>query len=80
MMKYCIIEQLPCAFTVLPESRVNKGLIKKSAMFTWTIFELYRVNTVNDNNQNECHSLVLYDFLGTAKAAPHECVIRTGQP
>ena len=23
---------------------------------------------------------VLYDFLGTVKAAPHECVIRTGQP
>ena len=21
-----------------------------------------------------------YDFLGTVKAAPHECVIRTGQP
>ena len=23
---------------------------------------------------------VLYDFLGTVKAAPHECVIRTGEP
>ena len=23
---------------------------------------------------------VLYDFLGTVKAASHECVIRTGQP
>ena len=23
---------------------------------------------------------VLYDFLFTVKAAPHECVIRTGQP
>ena len=23
---------------------------------------------------------VLYDFLVTVKAAPHECVIRTGQP
>ena len=23
---------------------------------------------------------VLYDFLGTVKAAPHECVIRIGQP
>ena len=23
---------------------------------------------------------ILYDFLGTVKAAPHECVIRTGQP
>ena len=22
---------------------------------------------------------VLYDFLGTVKAAPHECLIRTGQ-
>ena len=22
----------------------------------------------------------LYDFLGTVKAEPHECVIRTGQP
>ena len=22
---------------------------------------------------------VLYDFLGTVKAAPHECVIRTGR-
>ena len=22
----------------------------------------------------------LYDFLVTVKAAPHECVIRTGQP
>ena len=24
--------------------------------------------------------LVLYDFLVTVKAAPHECVIRTGKP
>ena len=24
--------------------------------------------------------IVLYDFLGTVKAAPHVCVIRTGQP
>ena len=24
--------------------------------------------------------MVLYNFLVTAKAAPHECVIRTGQP
>ena len=23
---------------------------------------------------------ILYDFLVTVKAAPHECVIRTGQP
>ena len=23
---------------------------------------------------------VLHDFLGTVKAAPHECVISTGQP
>ena len=23
---------------------------------------------------------VLYDFLGTVKVAPHECIIRTGQP
>ena len=23
---------------------------------------------------------VLYDFLITVKAAPHECVVRTGQP
>ena len=23
---------------------------------------------------------VLYDFLVTVKAAPHECVIKTGQP
>ena len=25
-------------------------------------------------------SMVLYDFLGTVKAAPHKCVIRTSQP
>ena len=24
--------------------------------------------------------LILYDFLVTVKAAPHECMIRTGQP
>ena len=24
--------------------------------------------------------LILIDFLVTVKAAPHECVIRTGQP
>ena len=24
-------------------------------------------------------SQVLYDFLGTVKVAPHECIIRTGQ-
>ena len=23
---------------------------------------------------------ILYDFLATVKAVPHECVIRTGQP
>ena len=23
---------------------------------------------------------VLYDYLDTVKAAPHECLIRTGQP
>ena len=29
----------------------------------------------------DCHQIhVLYDFLVTVKAAPHECVIRTGQP
>ena len=26
------------------------------------------------------YALVLLDFLVTVKAAPHECVIRTGQP
>ena len=26
------------------------------------------------------HLLILLDFLVTVKAAPHECVIRTGQP
>ena len=26
------------------------------------------------------HVLILYDFLLTVKAAPHECVIKTGQP
>ena len=26
------------------------------------------------------YSVILYDFLVTVKAAPHECVIRTGQP
>ena len=25
-------------------------------------------------------TLIIYDFLVTVKAAPHECVIRTGQP
>ena len=24
--------------------------------------------------------IVLYDFLANVKAAPHQCVIRTGQP
>ena len=24
--------------------------------------------------------VILYDFLVSVKAAPHECVIRTGQP
>ena len=27
-----------------------------------------------------CYLIVLYDFLVAVKAAPHECVIRTGQP
>ena len=27
-----------------------------------------------------CDIRVLLDFLVTVKAAPHECVIRTGQP
>ena len=27
-----------------------------------------------------CIMKVFYDFLVTVKAAPHECVIRTGQP
>ena len=25
-------------------------------------------------------TIILYDFLVTVKAAPHECVIRTGLP
>ena len=25
-------------------------------------------------------TIILYDFLATVKAAPNECVIRTGQP
>ena len=29
---------------------------------------------------NILHDMLLYDFLVTVKAAPHECVIRTGQP
>ena len=31
-------------------------------------------------NLKKGYNLVLYDFLVTVKAAPHECVIRTGQP
>ena len=33
------------------------------------------------STQNTCQiRRVSYDFLVTVKAAPHECVIRTGQP
>ena len=35
---------------------------------THSLFDLRQLN------------LILYDFLDTVKAAPHECVIRTGQP
>ena len=39
------------------------------------------LNTVNMYNMKmKKYRVVLYDFLVTVKAAPHECVIRTGQP
>ena len=34
--------------------------------------------TCEDKNDNNL--MVLLDFSLTVKAAPHECVIRTGQP
>ena len=30
--------------------------------------------------KTQCTQLLLLDFSLTVKAAPHECVIRTGQP
>ena len=30
--------------------------------------------------RQKAHAQVLYDFLSIVKVAPHECVIRTGQP
>ena len=43
--------------------------------------ELYALTT-DTNTAPYAYSMrrVLYDFLVTVKAAPHECVIRTGQP
>ena len=40
------------------------------------------MDTSNSENPDELaqNGEVLYYFLGTVKAAPHECVIRTGQP
>ena len=32
------------------------------------------------NKPRKMGSMILYDLLVTVKAAPHECVIRTGQP
>ena len=57
-------------------------------------FSIYSKHFVNNGNfsiiiYTFCHIappeeiywfLVLYDFLVTVKAAPHKCVIRTGQP
>ena len=43
---------------------------------------LYQEILPKDSNdiKNELQSFILlYDFLVTVKAAPHECVIRTGQ-
>ena len=34
--------------------------------------------TVEKKTEKTCH--ILLDFLGIVKAAPHECVIGTGQP
>ena len=33
-----------------------------------------------ERHAKDVNILILYDFLVTVKAAPHECVIRTGQP
>ena len=38
------------------------------AAFTLSIVVVHSVERV---------SFILYDFLGTVKAAPHECVVRT---
>ena len=33
-----------------------------------------------EDNKSKTTRCILLDFLVTVKAAPHECVIRTGQP
>ena len=37
-------------------------------------------NQENGGAQTRKTGKILYEFLITVKAAPHECVIRTGQP
>ena len=40
---------------------------------------LIMTEPLSESRNRECTN-ILYDFLVTVKAAPHECVIRTGQP
>ena len=54
----------------LPYNEKSSSRLVASSMFT----------VVSPENINQKYFIVLYDFLGTAKVAPHECVIRTGQP
>ena len=46
-----------------------------------------RLSSLSENTHNDCTAwfilikfYILLDFSLTVKAAPHECVIRTGQP
>ena len=41
---------------------------------------VFDIVTGTNNICTPSNKLVLYDFLATVNAAPHECVIRTGQP
>ena len=60
------------AFTSIPGNVNNFKTEKRKSCPLYTGKNAYR----------ECllYTQVLYDFLVTVKAAPHECVIRTGQP
>ena len=72
--RQCTRRTYPLAFPI----RTNHVIDRCVGAHTSEFYAL----TTDTNTAPYAYSMrrVLYDFLVTVKAAPHECVIRTGQP
>ena len=59
---------------------LSLSILLRKIKFVSVAKKLLSKNGVHHGIQFHSSTLVLHDFLVTVKAAPHECVIRTGQP